>query len=459
MRPLFFDQFKKISRFDRLYSAFLGLLLALALHLPSADAQEFSVNDSEALVRVLSQLQAGDRLTLSAGQYTLGRFETQIAGTRQHPIIVRAAHPANTFIQAIDSETFVVRHSYWEFTGINLNGTATTDHAFHLSDNADHVAIRNCRLSNFDSHIKINGRDGRFPDATIIEGCRLYNDQPRHNRRPATAIDVVGGDNTFIRANTIYDFGAGIDGNTSYAIFLKGASSNGRIERNLIGCSVKHSGNRVGISLGGGGTAAQFCSDQRCEFEHRNGLVRNNIIYNCSDAGVHLRRARHSRIIANTLVFSAGIDIDPDSGPAQIHANYIGGGVTGAHNSQILWGQNLITGANQLPYHPQLHRWLESPLGFVTNWLMASPMGLGHRRLYQDFVAPDRLDLSLRRPHMLLMPAASKSQPLLNEPIDDFWGNRRSMIRWFGAIDYSQSSGNIGIPTAALNYPFTRLHK
>ena len=43
----------------------------------------------------------------------------------------------------------------------------------------------------------------------------------------------------------------------AYGVFMKGASAQGRIERNLIICTtqdISQPGNRIGLSFGGGGT-------------------------------------------------------------------------------------------------------------------------------------------------------------------------------------------------------------
>ncbi|WP_421862748.1 right-handed parallel beta-helix repeat-containing protein [Motiliproteus sp.] len=377
-------------------------------------------------------------MLLAPGDYQLGRFQTLHAGSTDQPIRVKAQSPSETRILTSENETFVIHHSHWHFINLTLIGNQASEHAFHISGDADYVLIQSCHLQNFDNHIKANGTETGFPDNLTIEGCELFNERPRSGRKPSSPIDIIGSSNVNIRNNYLHDFGNDLDGGISYGMFLKGRSNHGRIEQNLIVCADKHQGIRAGISLGGGGTAPQFCADSRCDYEHQNGLISNNIITNCTDAGIHLRNAKRSQIITNTLLFTAGIDIDPGNSSATLYRNYIGGTVNQGKGATVRLMGNRITGSNWSIYHPKIHRWLEQPLPAVPRWLQNSPLGLGHEQVRQDFHEPEKLDLTPTETTHFTAPPASP--PNLQLPAQDYRGNPRGKTPWIGALDYDISS-------------------
>lgn len=104
---------------------------------------------------------------------------------------------------------------------------------------------------------------------------------------------------------------------------------NGLFERNLVIC--EHSlatdrGIRIGLSFGGGATAERYCQDSNCEAEHSNGVMRNNIVLNCSrDVGIYLNRAQNSYRYNNLLHNNLGLDIRFPSSSATLVNNIISG--------------------------------------------------------------------------------------------------------------------------------------
>ncbi|PCI18002.1 MAG: hypothetical protein COB62_07265, partial [Piscirickettsiaceae bacterium] len=272
-------------------------------------AETIWVTTSKELVAGLNAASAGDEVILLPGKYKLGRFESRQGGKVHAPITVKATIPGTVVIQASRVETFSIYHPYWVFENLVIKGTNRTHHAFHLSSNADDVVIRNNKIINFHSHIKSNGKNGQFPDRVLLDGNYFINDSIRQTSEPTTPIDVVGGHNWIVRNNVVTDFGRSSKKSVSYGIFLKGNSTNGLIEQNLVICSQQHeSGYRIGISLGGGGSGTAYCENKSCEHEHRNGTIRNNVILNCSDAGIYLKKASNSKVFHNTLINTLGID-------------------------------------------------------------------------------------------------------------------------------------------------------
>jgi hypothetical protein len=214
--------------------------------------------------------------------------------------------------------------------------------------NADHTIIDNCTLVDFNAQIKGNGVevDGTmvFPDDVLIENSELFNVAPRSTANPVTPIDVVGGQRWIVRANFIHDFEKEGSDRISYAAFFKGNSSDGVFERNLVICEwLSYGGIRLGLSFGGGGSSPDsVCEDSDCSVEHRNGLMRNNIIAHCpSDVGIYLNEAMNSKIYNNIVYDTTGIDVRFTPTTADIRNNLISGEIRERDGGSVSEGSNL----------------------------------------------------------------------------------------------------------------------
>ncbi len=427
-----------------------------------ASAQTIWVRTSAELLNGLKEAAAGDEVILLPGKYKLGRFESTKGGRAKAPITVKATIPETVVIQASRVETFSIYHPYWVFENLTIKGTVGTHHAFHISKNADHVIIRNNKLINFHSHIKSNGKGGEFPDFGLIEGNEMRNDAIRQTSEPTSPIDVVGGHGWIVRNNVVADFGRSSAKSVSYGIFLKGNSTNGLIEQNLVICSQTHeSGYRVGVSLGGGGTGKAYCEKQNCQHEHRHGVIKNNVVLNCSDAGIYLKKASDSKVFHNTLINTLGIDAQLAPTSAIVENNYVGG-VIQARKGAIIEAKNNITSAwGWVPYAETIakygvHRvsdyhvkypsiikqWqvelAQDGMTWLGKWVADSPMGLGRTRAADDFSSVGYGDLT--PPSLSFL----KTDKRINSVMKDFWGNLRGVDGAFiGAVDLSISSCNV----------------
>ena len=396
------------------------------------------------------------------GKYKLGRFESRKGGTTGAPITVKASMPDTVVIQASRVETFSIYHSYWVFENLIIKGTAGTHHAFHISKNADHVIIRNNKLINFHSHIKSNGSQGQFPDFGLIEGNFISNDSIRKTSQPTSPIDIVGGHQWVIRNNVVTDFGRSSKKSVSYGIFLKGNSINGLIEQNLVICSQQHqSGYRIGISLGGGGTGKAYCEKKNCDHEHRHGTIKNNVVLNCSDAGIYLKKASDSKVFHNTLINTLGIDAQLVPTSAIIENNYVGGVIQARKGATVQRKNNITSAWGWVPYaetiaqygvrrvsdyhvkYPTIiKKWqvemAQDVIRWFGKWVADSPLGLGRNAALADFVNVAYGDLTPTSLSLL------KTDYQINSVKKDFWGNTRNPdLSWLGAIDISNSSCDV----------------
>ncbi len=247
-------------------------------------------------------------------------------------------------------EAFKLRGAYWRIEGLTMVGACASDtdceHAIHIVGGANGAVIRGNTLVDFNAQLKGNGEDEgaglEWPDDVVIEGNDLYDTRPRQTSNPVTKIDVVGGQRWRVEANRIADFEkAGGDG-VSYGAFLKGNSKDGTFARNLVRCAVAHAGGaRVGLSFGGGGTSPDsICEDGTCSPEHQRGTLVNNVIVGCSDMGVYLNEAEDTRVIANTLYATAGIDVRFAASTAWLTGNVLDGRIRERDSGTATVGTN-----------------------------------------------------------------------------------------------------------------------
>ena len=302
--------------------------------LPSASPT--MVSNTIELAKAVRKAQPGDHILLLPGTYVVGRtLEAMTSGTPEQPIFVRAARLGDATVQVRTTQGFAVYGAYWVFENLSFEGTCPIDeyceHALHIVQNAKGIIIRNNVLRNFNAPIKVNlGRKReQAPDYGLIEGNRFSNDRPRNTTRPVTLVDIVGADGWRVASNILADFAKVGADNTSYAAFFKGANRGGVFERNLVMCEWKHRGGiRLGLSLGGGGTAHYACRDRSCAFENEGGVIRNNVILNCpNDVGIYLNKASNAVIHNNLIADTMGIDVRYKQSDALIFNNIIDGRV------------------------------------------------------------------------------------------------------------------------------------
>ncbi|WP_229491438.1 right-handed parallel beta-helix repeat-containing protein [Massilia sp. HP4] len=288
-----------------------------------------SADEAQRAVRTAAP---GDVITFVPGDYRIaGRLYAARPGTEQAPIVVRAPEPGSVRIAFASAEGFSVSAPYWRFENLDIRGACrhnACEHAFHVVGNAHHFVARNNTIRDFNAHFKINGEKGRFPDHGLLESNTLGNDAPRPTNRAVTPIDLVGASDWIIRANLVSDFIKADGDRISYGIFAKGGAQRTVIERNLVVCEQRlrgQPGQRVGLSFGGGGTGRRYCRDGRCITEHDDGLMRANLVLACSDAGIHLNSAAGSRLVDNTLLDTAGVQVRFPESMALMDGNLVDG--------------------------------------------------------------------------------------------------------------------------------------
>jgi hypothetical protein len=373
-----------------------------------AAAQEVLVSDSAGLLRAVAAAMPGQAITLLPGRYRIDRLvELARPGNAEAPIVLRARDPGSVHLDMANEEGFRVSAPYWRFENLVFQGACNNnrcEHALHVVGDAHHFAAVNNLMVDFDAHLKINAEHGRFPDHGLLESNTLRNNSIRMTFNPVTPVDLVAASHWVIRRNLISDFIKGDGDRISYGAFAKGAGSDNLMEQNVVLCEDRlrgAPGQRIGLSLGGGGTGKPYCRDGRCITEQADSTLRANLIASCSDDGIYLNEAARSKVMHNTLVDTGGIAVRFPTSSAVLDGNLVDGIIRSRDSGILHLGDNRTTSAVRLyaGSHPQ-------------------------RALFRD---PLAFDFRWRQP--------AERRTLQGEPVPDLCGQPRSAAPRYGAFD------------------------
>jgi parallel beta-helix repeat protein len=344
---------------------------------PAPAVDEVLVSDSAGLLRAVAAATPGQVITLLPGRYQAGRtIEAFHPGRADAPIVVRAVQPGSVQLEIGAGEGFRVSAPYWRFENLSLRGSCPKayycEHAFHVVGDAHHFAAVNNLIVDFDAHFKINAEKGRYPDHGLIESNTLRNDSVRLTSRPVTPIDLVTASDWIVRRNLISDFIKGDGDRISYGAFAKGGGANNLFEQNIVICEDRlrgAPGQRIGLSLGGGGTGKEYCRDGKCITEQTGSTLRANLVASCSDDGIYLNAAARSRLQHNTLVDTGGITVRFPESSADLAGNLVDGMIRSRDDGIVRLDDNLYTSAARLYLGSHPYRALfRDPLALDFRW-------------------------------------------------------------------------------------------
>ena len=325
---------------------------AQALDLSKPAGNIILVTSPDQAKAAIAKANPGDVITFSPGVYRFSGSNINVdrEGREDARILVRAEVPGTVKLQFSLVEGFHVSAPYWIFENLYLQGEceiqSNCEHAFHVVGNAHHFVARNNTILDFNSHFKVNMANRQIPDDGVIEYNTIRNTEVRRTDSSVTLVDLVVASRWRIEHNLISDFIKGGSDKVSYGVFAKGGGNENRIVNNLIICEHRllgQIGQRVGLSLGGGGTGKQFCADHRCVTEQDRGVIESNLIMSCSDDGIYLNKAAASRIIKNTLIDTGGIEVRFAESTADVEGNLVDGKIRSRDGGLIRERDNIDT--------------------------------------------------------------------------------------------------------------------
>ena len=315
-------------------------------------SQHLRVDNPQAIRQALREAKAGTRILVAPGLYPFEQNLTLGNDARSDaPLVLTAERPGTVWFQFSQLNGIVVDRPHWVFENLDIRGVCANpgscEHAFHVVGRGAFTTIRNNRIIDFNAHVKINGSREAWPDHGLLARNTLANSSPRSVYAPVVAFDLVGANHWRVQDNLIRDIVHTSAKQTTYGIYMKGASQGGRIERNLVICSstnISKPGVRVGISFGGGGTAPAYCRDRSCaSYEHRLGLAANNIVAHCNDTGIDVNRSSDIHLAHNTIINTSGIALRGNPTQARIYGNLYEGRLVARDGAQMetYWNEKM----------------------------------------------------------------------------------------------------------------------
>ena len=353
----------RLSRISRRRVASTALASSLTLVASVGSARTVNVTDVASLTSAIGGAAAGDEIILADGTY---HFTSSPSCSAAGPIFVHAATPLGARIEFDALEGFHVTGPQWRFEGLDIHGVCAADdnceHAFHVTGAATGFVMRGNRVVDFNAQLKVNadkpGGAWVQPNGGLVEGNEVFDTHARATSNPVTKLNIDGVDDWVVRANLLHDGHKNGGDGVSYQSFIKGGGKRGLYERNLVICTRDDAtgGTRIGLSFGGGGTGPQYCAPAfdaavPCDPEVTGGVMRNNIIVNCSDVGIYLNKAKDTKLLYNTLIDTSGVDFRFASSTGEADGNVMSSHVRARDGGAFTVGVNLLDVADFTPWY------------------------------------------------------------------------------------------------------------
>jgi fibronectin type 3 domain-containing protein len=273
-------------------------------------ATTFTPTPDSVTVTSLAQLQqaidnapvGGRIITLAAGSYNQ---TSTIAITGKNNITIQGAttNYADTVVSGpgINSSTLDINFKVNDSDYVTFKHLTISDSYFHSiqinygSDyfHADHLKTWDNGEGGFKATSSGN-LELPYTDYGLIENS-LIGYTTSGQRGSVEGVDLIAAKGWVIRGNTFQN-AKRADNSPGYAFFAKGNSMDTIVENNVFKNSA------IAMSFGGGGTAVQYFRNGVTTYEHRGGIMRNNVVYGTLDSGVYMNKANGFKVYNNTLL-------------------------------------------------------------------------------------------------------------------------------------------------------------
>ncbi|WP_219639653.1 discoidin domain-containing protein [Cohnella sp. CFH 77786] len=279
----------------------LSNVVSATISTPAPDA--VTVNSLSSLQTAINNAPAGGRvITLAAGTYNQ-TTTIQITGKNNITIQGATSDYADTIVKgpgmsnsSMDINIKVNNSDYVTIKNMTIQDSYY--HAIQINDgsnyfHADHLKTWDNGEGGFKTTFDVNGING-YTDYGLIENS-LIGYTTHGIQGVVEGIDIIAGKSWIVRGNK-FENAQGWGGGIAYAVFAKANSLDTIIENNVLTNSY------IAISFGGGGSGSSIFRNQDTTYEHRGGIIRNNVVYGTLDTGVYLNKATGFKVYNNTIL-------------------------------------------------------------------------------------------------------------------------------------------------------------
>jgi hypothetical protein len=329
-----------VSGLSNVVSATIGTLTPDAVTVNSLSDLQTAINNAPAGGRVI---------TLAAGTYNQ-TTTIQITGKNNITIQGATSNYGDTIIKgpgmtnsSMDINIKVNNSDYVTIKNMTIQDSYF--HAIQINDGSNYFHADNLKTwdngeGGFKTTFDVNGING-YTDYGLIENS-LIGYTTNGIQSVVEGIDIIAGKSWIVRGNK-FENAVGYGNGIAYAVFAKANSLDTIIENNVFTNSF------IAMSFGGGGSGPSFFRNQDQTYEHRGGIMRNNVVYGTVDAGVYLNKATGFKVYNNTILKTgSGLgSIEPRFAETsgEIRNNLLGADVK-LRNSATAVKSNNLTGAD-----------------------------------------------------------------------------------------------------------------
>ena len=270
----------------------------------SAPAATVTVATTAELEAAINASQAGDVIELLDGVYPVVSAAGFVVENKSNLTIRGKSGNRNLVvlqgqgINAIATQFVFKLYASPYFTLQDVTMKDVYWHHVQINDGSHHFTLRNLvMLDAGEAPVKVTspGGSGPFSDYGVIENCWL-GFTSYGTRDVVEGIDIIASVGTVVRGNEFYRVRKlGDPDNVGWGVFAKCNAQDTIIENNYF------EDNDLAISFGNGGCPAIYARNGDITYQHRGGIIRNNVVHGTKDNAVHINSAAGFKVYNNTL--------------------------------------------------------------------------------------------------------------------------------------------------------------
>jgi len=277
-----------------------------------------TVSSLSALQQAINEAPANGRvITLAAGTYdqtapiqisNKNNITIQGATTDFNDTVVKGPGINST---VVDMNFRVNNSDYVTFKHLTIQDSYY--HAIQLNEGSNYFVADSIKTwdngeGGFKTTFNLGSGNG-YSDYGVVENS-LIGYTTTGMRDHVEGIDLIASKGWIVRGNR-FENSKRPSGTPGYGFFAKANSIDTIVENNVFLNS------DIAISFGGGGSGASFFRNQDQTYEHRGGIMRNNVVLGTEDAGIYMNKATGYKVYNNTM-----LGISPGTTSGSVESRY-----------------------------------------------------------------------------------------------------------------------------------------
>ncbi len=261
-----------------------------------------TVSTTKQLISAINASQPGDIIELADGVYQIDTVNGIVISDKSGLTIRSQSGNRDAVIlqgKGIDNDSTQFIFKLYRSPFFTLSDLTMKDvywHHIQVNSGSHHFILKNLvMLDAGEGPVKITspGGMGPFSDYGLIENCWL-GFTSYGTRDVVEGIDIIASVGTVVRNNKFYrikNYSSGV----GWGVFAKCNAQDTVIENNYF------EDNDIAISFGNGGCPPAYARYGDATYQHRRGIIRNNVVNRTKDNAIHINSAHDFKIYNNTL--------------------------------------------------------------------------------------------------------------------------------------------------------------